>query len=114
MIDDRQADLVLEVDLDAPPEKVWRAIRIAEFRRRWLPDEALADPVPIETVPEREVLYRMREDRPPFLESVVTFRITPDGAGGTRLRIAHELVDAPVRRLPGAANGNVMQLRHAA
>ena len=106
MTDDPAAHLVFDVDLNAPPEAVWRAIREGEFRRRWLPDDALADPVPIETVPGREVIYRMREDLPPFAESVVAFRIEPDGAGGTRLRIAHGLTDRAVRRLGPAANGN--------
>ena len=36
----------------------------------------------------------MRDDAPPFLESLVTFQIEPDGEGGTRLRIIHELADA--------------------
>jgi uncharacterized protein YndB with AHSA1/START domain len=30
------SELVFETVLDAPPEKVWRAITIPEFRARWL------------------------------------------------------------------------------
>ncbi|WP_440495982.1 SRPBCC family protein, partial [Serratia sarumanii] len=29
--------LILEYSLDAPPEKVWRALSIPELREQWLP-----------------------------------------------------------------------------
>ncbi|KQT64293.1 MULTISPECIES: SRPBCC family protein [unclassified Aureimonas] len=114
MTDETSSDLVLDYDLDAPPHKVWRAIHIAEIRRRWLPDEALADPAPIETIPEREVRYRMREALPPFLESVVRFQLAPDGHGGTRLRITHQVTHPRRTGPPGAGNGNVMCFARAA
>lgn len=84
----------LEYDLDEPPQKVWRAISIPEFRDNWLPTDALADPEATSVVPGEEVRYRMRDSTPPFLESTVTFRIVPNAAGGTSLRIIHELADA--------------------
>lgn len=75
---DRPAkDLVLEYDLDTPPEKVWRAIGIAEFRKRWLPDSELVDTAPVSTVPGEEVRYRLQDDEPPHLESLVTFHLSP-------------------------------------
>lgn len=84
-------EIVLEYDLDEPPQKVWRAISIAEFREAWLPGDSLAHPEATTVTPGEEVQYRMRDSSPPFLESMVTFRIAPNGSGGTSLRIIHEL-----------------------
>ena len=39
--DAREHNIEQEYDLDAPPEKVWRAISIAEFRENWLPKAPL-------------------------------------------------------------------------
>ncbi len=98
-------ELVQEYALDAPPEKVWRAVSIPAFRERWLPDGALADAAPLASVEGEEVSYRMQDDAPPFLESVVTFQIIPGQDGGTLLRIIHGLSDARLpRALPPAAN----------
>lgn len=53
----------------------------------------------------------MRESDPPFLESVVTFRIVPNATGGTSLRIIHELTDVRfVRMSSAAANNNSLPL----
>ena len=41
-----EAEIALEYELDAAPEKVWRAIAIAAFRERWLPGADLAEPEP--------------------------------------------------------------------
>jgi uncharacterized protein YndB with AHSA1/START domain len=99
-------DLVLEFELDAPPEKVWRAISIPAVRRRWLPKGDLAEAEPVSSKPGKEIRYRMRDGEPPFLESIVTFQVIPIAAG-TRLRIVHELADARLqRRPPRPANNN--------
>lgn len=112
---ERKDGIELEFDLDEPPQKVWRAISIPEFRENWLPKEALADPNAIPVTPGREVRYKVRDDSPPFLESTVTFTITPNATGGTRLRIVHELTDT---RFDGvaraAANSNSPPLMLAA
>ncbi|ESQ82149.1 hypothetical protein AEAC466_18610 [Asticcacaulis sp. AC466] len=113
--DDQGKSIELEYDIDEPPHKVWRAISIAEFRERWLSKEALADPEPASLTPGQEVRYRMRESTPPFLESVVTFRLLPNAAGGTRLWIIHELTDVGFNRMSGAgANANSLPLLLAA
>jgi uncharacterized protein YndB with AHSA1/START domain len=99
--------LVLEFELDAPPEKVWLAISIPAVRRKWLPNGELAEAEPVASKPGKEIRYRMRDGEPPFLESVVTFQLIPNAVGGTRLRIVHGLVDARLqRRPPQAANNN--------
>jgi uncharacterized protein YndB with AHSA1/START domain len=112
---DATKDLVFEYELDAPPEKVWRAISIPAFRDKWLPQEALVGAEPVSSVPGREVRYGMREDEPPFLESVVTFQVEPNTEGGTRLRIIHGLVSArSAQQAPKAANNNWPTLMRAA
>ncbi len=112
MTEEAAADLVLDYHLDASPQTVWRAVNTPEIRRRWLPDEVLADPAPVETIPGREVRYRMREPLPPYTESIVRFQLSPDDRGGTRLRILHDLIRP--RRGRRAVNGNVSQIRMAA
>ena len=96
-------NITLAYDLDAPPEKVWRAAAIPAFRERWLPQADLAEPEPVASVPGEEVRYRMRDDRAPFLESTVIFKIEPGLRGGTLLRIIHR-VDGQARRM--SANDN--------
>lgn len=83
--------LVLEYSLDASPEKVWRALSIPELREQWLPTRDLAQAEPLATTPGEAVSYRLRDDQPPFLESVVTLQIVPDAGGGSLLRIIHQL-----------------------
>ncbi len=83
--------LVLEYALEAPPEKVWRALSIPALREQWLPTGDLAQAEPLATTPGEAVSYRLRDDQPPFLESVVTLQIVPGVGGGSLLRIIHQL-----------------------
>lgn len=106
--DHAEAALVLEYDLDAPPEKVWRAVTIPALRQRWLPDADLAGAEPESSVAGEEVCYRLRESEPPFRESHVTFRIEPNEAGGTRFRIIQEACDARQARPRAANNGRCL------
>jgi uncharacterized protein YndB with AHSA1/START domain len=109
------APLVFDVELDAPPQKVWRALSIAAFRDKWLPKAALASSEPVRSVPFEEIGYRMRDDEPPFLHSIVTFQLAPNADGGTRLRIIHRLADSRTRhQLPRPANSNGRCLMRAA
>jgi len=106
-----EAEIALEYELDAAPEKVWRAIAIAAFRERWLPEADLAEPEPIASVPGVEVRYRMREEDAPFPESTVTFRIEPAPRGGTLFRIIHRIEGAALRN---GANDNLRPMGLAA
>ena len=106
----RGEPLLLEYRLDAPPEKVWRAIGIPELREQWLPSQLLADAEPVVSMPGEEIRYRMRDDEPPFLESTVTLQIRPDADGGSRLRIIHVLDDA---RLTAANDSGQLLMRAA-
>ncbi len=103
----------LEFDLADPPQKVWCAVTIPELRERWLPKEALAHPDAITVTLGKEVRYKLRDDTPPFLESTVTFTITPNATGGTCLRIVHELTDARsdgITRAPANSNSPTLVL----
>jgi uncharacterized protein YndB with AHSA1/START domain len=75
----------------------------------------LADPDAITVNPGQEVRYKLRDDSPPFLESTVTFTVTPNPTGGTCLRIVHELTDMRFDRTArAAANSNSPPLMLAA
>jgi uncharacterized protein YndB with AHSA1/START domain len=108
--------LVFECALDAPPEKVWRALSIPEYVDRWLGKaEAGAERVDLAVVTSEEnksLTYRWRESGQGAIvgaeDSLVTFEISPTSDGGTWFRLTH----AP-QALPVAANSNVMMLRAA-
>ena len=105
--------LALDYRIDAPAEKVWRAISEPALVENWLPREDLADREATAVTPGEEVSYRMRDSDPPFLESIVTFRIAPDPAGGTNLRIIHRPSDdrlASPTRAAANNNGRVIML----
>jgi uncharacterized protein YndB with AHSA1/START domain len=106
-----EAEIALEYELDAAPDKVWRAIALAAFRERWLPEADLAEPEPIASIPGVEVRYRMREDGAPFPDSTVTFQIEPGAQGGTLFRVIHRLEGEAGRN---GANDNLRPMRLAA
>jgi hypothetical protein len=106
-----ETEIALEYELDAPPEKVWRAIAVAAFRERWLPEADLAEPEPIATIPGVEVQYRMRHEGASFPESTVTFRIEPGLKGGALLCIIHR-IESDARRT--SANDNLSPMSLAA
>ena len=106
--------LVFAFQFDEPPEKLWRALSTPGLRERWLPDAELADPEPSVVEPGEALRYRMRDSEPPFLESVVTFRIGAGESGGTSLHVIHELVDGRVGLDLIPANGNAPPLMRAA
>jgi uncharacterized protein YndB with AHSA1/START domain len=112
---DDERKLVLEYDLDASPEKVWRAVTVPALRARWLPQSDLAASEPVSSVIGEEICYRVREAEPPFLESSVTFRIEPNHGGGTRLRIIHQIDQGRLSHATHrAANNNRRCLMRAA
>ncbi|WMT85676.1 hypothetical protein NO932_12140 [Pelagibacterium sp. 26DY04] len=96
-------EIDMEFTFDAPPEKVWRAVSIAQYRERWLPGTDLAQEEPVAVEEGSAVSYRMRDALPPHEESVVTFSVTADGRGGTRLGIVQQMRPAPAN-----ANDTVM------
>jgi uncharacterized protein YndB with AHSA1/START domain len=86
--------LVYEFDLDAPPEKVWRAIATPELREAWLgePEGGAAEVVRSEPGAELDLLWPTREG-----QSLVSFEIRDGEAGSTtRLTIVHRLLESNV------------------
>jgi uncharacterized protein YndB with AHSA1/START domain len=127
---DRES-LNFEYELDAPPARVWRALTIPEYVSRWLSPPgsheapgsegaSAAQPRPtslrmLDCEPNRSVRYAWREDASPLVESIVTFRLRDNEAGGTTFSIVHEL--HAVTRLPAdkhPANSNIPRLLLAA
>ncbi|HEY1782753.1 MAG TPA: hypothetical protein VGG79_20400 [Roseiarcus sp.] len=109
--DSAEAEIVLEYELDVAPEKVWRAIAVAAFRERWLPEADLAEPEPIASIPGVEIRYRMREGCASFPESTVTFHIEPRTEGGTLFRVIHRVEGGAHL---GSANDNLRAVSLAA
>jgi uncharacterized protein YndB with AHSA1/START domain len=97
-------DLVFETGLDAPPDKVWRALTIPEYLERWLERPESVDVDQVAANEPHSVTYRWTErgsgDADPE-ESFVTFELTPRDNGGTWFRLTHRPA-AP----PTAANNN--------
>jgi uncharacterized protein YndB with AHSA1/START domain len=134
--------IAFECDLPEPPDKVWRALTTPEIVSEWLlptdlvPEagekfafrDSAAMEIECEVLsvdPERSISFAWRdaEARRSRLDSTVTFEIAGTEAGGTHLRIVHEVryeaqaTAAIASVLPITAavgNDNVMQLRLAA
>jgi uncharacterized protein YndB with AHSA1/START domain len=84
MSDDAEA-LVFETELDAPPEKVWRAIATPEVREAWLgePESGPAEVVRAEPPGRLDLVWPTREG-----DGLVSFEIEP-ADGGSHLTITH-------------------------
>jgi uncharacterized protein YndB with AHSA1/START domain len=97
--------LVFECALDAPPEKVWRALTIPQYLERWLKPEGALDLSVLSAEENRSLSYRWHEEgqgcAPAGEDSVVTFELSPTDDGGTWFRLTH----APLT-IPAAANSN--------
>ncbi len=95
---DSETELVFETVLDAPPEKIWRALTIPEYLDRWLqpPDDVSLHLVKVNA--NSLLTYSWEEQGE---ESFVTIELTPNDNGTTGFRLTH----APVL-VPAAANNN--------
>jgi len=111
----------LELDLRHPPEKVWRALTEPELLAEWLlpvvegslePGAAFTlrtQPYPgwdgtvscrmLEIEPQRKLSYAWTV---PFLDTVVTFTLTPT-ASGTRLSLVQSGFEEDQKRESGGA-----------
>ena len=83
--------IVVDTDLDEPPEKVWRVLTEPELLDRWLA-EAKEKAEVIEAEPRERLRWswRERDDAGALVESDVTVTLTPTIGGGTRLRLVHD------------------------
>ena len=95
-------ELSFACDLEAPPEKVWRALADPELRAAWLGEaEAQACEV-IESEPPERLVLRWSLDEPP---SLVVFDVEARD-GGAHLTITHRpSADNVVRLAPRVRSG---------
>src|SRR3569623_1325404 len=117
--------LTFDYELEAPPEKVWRALTIPAFVDRWLlPIEraaatgfigrpaGLSKAVETEVIasdPPRQLSWNWREAGEPA--GTVSFTLTPSDSGGTLLRLVHV---RQARMTMQAVNGNAPTMLLAA
>jgi len=107
MTEETSEQLSFAVDLDAPPEKVWRALTIPAFRERWLGHDAANRPAQvIASEPPHRLSWSWREAGED--EGIVTFTLTPTESGGTTLELVHART-LPIA-VPPAANGNIVMM----
>ncbi|KKB79859.1 hypothetical protein VW35_05045 [Devosia soli] len=106
---DNTGTLVFETTLDAPPEKVWRALSIPEYLDRWLQRPENAEISVVSSDENRRLTYRWRENGQTSEpeESLVTFEIAPREDGGTWFRLTHAPLTMPV---PANSNEPAMML----
>ncbi|WP_297112465.1 SRPBCC domain-containing protein [uncultured Devosia sp.] len=100
-------ELVFETTLDAPPEKVWRALTVPEYLDRWLDKPEYAEVERITADEPNSVTFRLRERDAQGVQtdvSFVTFELTPRDDGGTWFRLTHRPA-----AVPAAANNNETQ-----
>jgi uncharacterized protein YndB with AHSA1/START domain len=109
MSDDPDA-LVFEAELDAPPEKVWRAIATPELREAWLgePEAGSAEIVRADPGERLDLAWPTQDG-----DSLVSFVIGNGEGGGTHLTIVHRalspnVVVLPPRRVVAQATGRRM------
>lgn len=108
--------LRFEFELEAPLAKVWRALTVPELVERWLParpgTETPGAAVKLDVIDseqDRWIRYRWHEGRGSLcVDSVVTFRVTPGEAGGTRLAIVHAPARTMTVPVPSNANGQAL------
>mgnify|MGYP003664271046 CR=1 FL=1 len=97
--------LVFECSLDAPPEKVWRALSIPEYLERWLKPGDDVELAVMAAQENKSLTYHWREAGQGAVgdteDSVVTFELTPTEDGGTWFKLTHAPMVVPV-----AANSN--------
>jgi uncharacterized protein YndB with AHSA1/START domain len=111
--------VTVECGLDAPPEKVWRALTQPALVADWLGalpegDAQRRDGKTYEIVeasPYTHLRYRWRDDaRDGAADTFVTFELSRRDDGGTWFRLVHAPARAPMR----GANGNAPPLALAA
>jgi uncharacterized protein YndB with AHSA1/START domain len=109
-----QDELVFETALDAPPEKVWRALTVPEYLEHWLdtPEGTTVDRVAEEEF--RSVTYRWSEpgigEGAASEDSLVTFEVVPHEDGGTWFRLTHKVMQVPVAANSNAAGAQGLKL----
>lgn len=108
--DNRSDAIVVECELEAEPEKVWRALTVPELVSAWL-DVPAADKVSadttrpayriVEALPFSRVRYAWNDASASEPQTFVTFDLEAQPGGGTWFRLTHSAENS--RRMSGAA-----------
>ena len=106
--------IVVECELEAPLEKVWRALTVPELAAAWLdaPDgnAAGASYEVLDALPFSRVRYAWHDAGTTEPNTLVTVELSPQPDGGTWFRLTHSAEKAP----RAAANFNGPPLARAA
>ncbi|WP_442583484.1 SRPBCC family protein [Mesorhizobium sp. ASY16-5R] len=109
----KDGEIVVECGLDAPAERVWRALSVPELAADWLgampagsrnsEDDSATSFEIVDATPFSRLTYRWRGGSPDSPgDSFVTVEIAPRGPQNTWFRLTHR----PPAMRPAAANGN--------
>jgi uncharacterized protein YndB with AHSA1/START domain len=79
---DTADEFTFETDLDASPEKVWRALCEPALRQAWLGEAGEV----VEATPPEQLTLRCDEEAP---SGIITFTVRPADDGGAHLTIFH-------------------------
>jgi uncharacterized protein YndB with AHSA1/START domain len=102
--------VVVDCELDAAPEKVWRALTVPELAARWLDGPEGHSYALIDAEPCTRVRYAWNDPDASEPATVVTIDLSPMPEGRTRFRLTHGIA----ARTPVAANANRSPMARAA
>ncbi|MEO3999855.1 SRPBCC domain-containing protein [Mesorhizobium sp. CAU 1732] len=95
MTDLADETIVVDCELDAAPDKVWRAVTVPELAEQWITDDRERHDGRSYTLLDAEPCTRVRyawTDRASSEpETVVTIDLTPTPDGRTRFRLTHSI-----------------------
>lgn len=120
--DKSDEDIVVECELEATPEKVWRALTVPELVATWLDVPALEidgfdEDGPayriVEALPYSRVRYAWSDAATSEPESFVTFDLSPNPDGGTSFRLTHSVEAARTVMAPANSNSPPLMSRAA-
>ncbi|MCR4266671.1 SRPBCC domain-containing protein [Nitratireductor sp. ZSWI3] len=91
--------IVLECELDAPPEKVWRALTVPELAAEWLGACGDGRDEPgyemLDALPFSRVRYAWHDATASEPDTLVTFELSPRPLDRTWFRLTHSAEKAP-------------------
>ncbi len=100
--DQDDPDVRREVEIEATPQEVWRALATEEGRDRWLePDPQRELHVELEDEPERIVWWWWREDEAPRRVELVLVPVP----AGTRVIVVESAPRFPLAQLAASFSG---------
>lgn len=102
--------IVVDCELDASPEKVWRALTLPELAAQWLDTDDGCSYAIVEAEPCSRVRYAWSDPAASEANTVVTINLSPASGGRTRFRLTHGVA----AKRPVAANTNRQPMAHAA